>query len=94
MMQKIKMFASVIMVAMVIVFMITVAMADDDQRINLNTASVEELMQLKGIGKSYAERIVAYREKNGPFQKVEDILNIKGIGSKTIENNKALLKVE
>jgi len=54
-------------------------------RINLNTAGVEELTTLPGIGPSYAKRIVEYREKNGPFKRVEDLLNVQGIGEKTLE---------
>ncbi len=54
-------------------------------RINLNTAGVEELATLPGIGPSYAKRIVEYREKNGPFKRVEDLLNVQGIGDKTLE---------
>jgi len=54
-------------------------------RINLNTAGVDELTSLPGIGPSYAKRIVDFREKNGPFKKVEDLLNVQGIGEKTLE---------
>ena len=53
--------------------------------ININTATVEELTMLPGIGPSYAQRIVEHREKNGPFKKVEDLLNVRGIGEKTFE---------
>src|SRR2546422_4533714 len=55
------------------------------ERLNINTAGVDELVALPGIGKAYAERIVEYRQKNGPFKKVEDILNVRGIGEKTFE---------
>jgi comEA protein len=54
-------------------------------RININTAGVEELVSLPGIGPSYAKRIVEFREKNGPFKKVDDLLNVQGIGEKTLE---------
>ena len=51
-------------------------------------------MELSGIGKKYAERIVKYREKHGPFKNVEDIMKVKGIGKKTLEMNKDMLMVE
>jgi competence protein ComEA len=54
-------------------------------KVNLNTAGVEELTALPGIGPSYAKRIVDFREKNGPFKKVEDLLNVQGIGEKTLD---------
>jgi competence protein ComEA len=54
-------------------------------KVNLNTAGVEELTTLPGIGPSYAKRIVDFREKNGPFKKVEDLLNVQGIGEKTLD---------
>lgn len=48
-------------------------------RVNINTASKEELMTLSGIGESKASQILSYREENGFFQKTEDIMNISGI---------------
>ncbi len=56
-------------------------------QININTAGHEELMQLKGVGEVLAQKIIEYRQKNGPFEKVEDILNVKGIGQKILEEN-------
>lgn len=50
-----------------------------DGRVNINTASREELMTLNGIGESKASQIIAYRETNGAFKKIEDIMNISGI---------------
>jgi competence protein ComEA len=65
--------------------------AGDAGKINLNKATATELSQLKGIGMKYAERIVQYRDKNGPFKNVEDLLNVQGIGPKTLEKIKTEL---
>ena len=62
-------------------------------QININTASKEELIRLKRIGPSLAERIIDYRETHGPFLKREDILNGKGLGQKFWEANKELITV-
>lgn len=62
--------------------------------ININQATVQELTMLERIGRSYATRIVAFREKNGPFQKPEDIMKVKGIGKKIWEANKNMIAVK
>jgi competence protein ComEA len=63
-------------------------------KININKAPVEELIKLDRIGKQYAQRIVTYRDKNGPFQKPEDITKVKGIGEKVWEANKGMIVVK
>ena len=50
--------------------------------VNLNTASAAEFEGLPGIGAKTAARIIEYRQKNGPFKKVEDLMNVRGIGEK------------
>ena len=50
--------------------------------ININTASAAELETLPGIGAKTAARIVEYRQKNGPFKKVEELMNVRGVGEK------------
>jgi len=81
-----------IAVVMVMAFSVP-SWSGDTVKINLNKATVTELTQLKGIGQKYAERIVEFREKNGPFTKTEDLMNVKGISLKTWEKNKDLITV-
>ena len=52
--------------------------------VNINTANVEELQQLKGIGAKKAAEIVAYREAHGEFKNVDELTNVKGIGKATL----------
>ena len=61
--------------------------------INLNTATQAQLESLPGIGKSTAERILEYRQKNGGFKKVEDLMNVRGIGEKSFLKMKPLITV-
>ncbi len=61
--------------------------------ININTASAEELDSLPSIGPSLAQRIIEYREQNGPFINAEDIINVPGIGPGNYERFKDLITV-
>ena len=51
--------------------------------VNINTASAAELEGLPGVGAKTAARIVEYRQKNGPFKKIEELMNVQGIGEKS-----------
>jgi competence protein ComEA len=59
--------------------------------INLNTATVDQLASLPGVGQKTAERIVEYRIKNGGFKKIEELMNVKGIGEKSFLKIKPLV---
>jgi len=61
--------------------------------IDINTASSVELEELPGIGPTTAQKIVEYREQNGPFLSTEDIINVSGIGPGTYERIKDLITV-
>jgi competence protein ComEA len=61
--------------------------------VNLNTASASMLEGLPGIGKATADRIVEYRQKSGGFKKVEELMNIRGIGEKSFLKLKPLVTV-
>ena len=67
--------------------------ADDTVKVNINTASAEELTQLKGVGEKLSAAIVAHREANGPFKTVQDLDLVKGVGPKILADNAAMLTV-
>lgn len=62
-------------------------------KVNLNTADAAALDTLPRVGPAMAERIIAWREANGPFTAIEDLLNVSGIGDKTFEGLKELVTV-
>lgn len=66
---------------------------NSSQVVNINLASKEELMQLNSIGEVKAESIIKYREENGGFNTIEDLMNVSGIGQKTFEILKENLAV-
>lgn len=63
-------------------------------RINLNTATVEALASLEGVGDAKAQAIVAYRSENGPFKSADELVQVSGIGERTLEKNADRLTVE
>jgi comEA protein len=68
--------------------------ATSDERLNINTASVEELESLPGIGAVTAQRIVEFRENHGSFARPEDLMIIEGIGEKKYRALADLIRVE
>ena len=61
--------------------------------VNLNTATATQIATLPGIGEKAAQRIIEYREKNGGFKKIEELMNVKGIGEKSFLKLKPLISV-
>ena len=61
--------------------------------VNLNSATADQLAALPGIGPKVAERILEYRTKNGGFKKIEELMNVKGIGEKSFLKLKPLVSV-
>jgi competence protein ComEA len=62
-------------------------------QVNINSADEAALTSVKGIGKAKAKAIIEYREKNGPFQSIDDLTKIKGIKSKSLQKFKSQLTV-
>lgn len=69
-------------------------MQEEENTVNINTATVEQLTTLPGIGEATASKIIEYRKENGKFKKVEDLKNVPGIGDSKFQNIKEMLKVK
>lgn len=61
--------------------------------VDINHASLEEMVQLKGIGKAKAQRIVNYINQNGCFKNIMEVANVKGIGEGILAKNKDMIKI-
>jgi competence protein ComEA len=70
------------------------APAGETAKVNINTADVKSLMTLSGVGQRVAERIVQYRDANGPFQRAEDLRKVDGIGTGLWERNRERIVIK
>ena len=93
-MMKAKKWISLFTAIALVMIMTGSVFAEGGQKININTASVMELVELQNVGPSYAQKIVAYRQQNGPFNTPEDIMLVAGIGQRTFEVNKDRIVVK
>jgi competence protein ComEA len=78
------MFKKVLM-SLLLAMVLSTGFAYAMDKVNLNTATNSELQALNGVGEATAAAIIQYREENGMFKSVEDLVNVKGIGSKKVE---------
>lgn len=85
-MKRVTKAVSMVLFGLLIACYIMPAVADSG-KVNINTASKEVLMTLKGVGEAIAERIIEYRKAH-PFKTPEEIMKVKGIGTKIFEANK------
>lgn len=89
-----KLFAVTIAVILTAALIPVGAAADTAaEKININTAGSAELQQLPRVGPKVAQRILDYRDQNGKFSRIEDLMKVRGIGEKTFEGLKDLITV-
>lgn len=100
---KLKAFLSLIFSALLAFSVVPLASAESEQtsetremleEVNINTADAELLTTLDGVGQARAEQIVTWREENGEFAEVDDLLQISGIGPVTLDNNRDRLVLD
>jgi competence protein ComEA len=72
---------------------VSISSPQNEERININTASVEELQRLQGVGPAIASRIVEHRRKHGPFKRPQDIVIVRGMSAKLYRRIAHLISV-
>jgi competence protein ComEA len=98
-MRRVKVGAALVLAVLLAAPMISAGQATSPAKatpagvININTATAEQLDSLPGVGAKLAARIVDYRQKNGGFKKLEDLMNVQGIGEKNFLKLKPLITI-
>ena len=98
-MRRVKVGVALVLAVLLVAPMISAGQASAPAKatpvtvININTATAEQLDALPGVGAKLAARIVDYRQKNGGFKKVEDLMNVQGIGEKNFLKLKPLITI-
>jgi competence protein ComEA len=81
------------MISILVFILLPLVSVQASEKININTASAQELTELKYIGDKVAERIIQYRKEHGPFKSPGDITNVRGIGTKIFDANKERITI-
>ncbi len=88
------MFKNLILALVLALSLSGTVLAAENAPVDVNTATAEQLAEaLVGVGESKAEAIVAYREENGPFRHIDELINVRGIGMATVDNNRERIRL-
>jgi len=93
-MKKAKMAVLTTITVALLMSWVVPSLVADMSKVNINKATLEELTTLNGVGDKVAAKIIAFRKANGPFQKPEDLMMVKGIGQKLFDKNKDRIVVK
>ena len=83
------------LIALILAFGLSQQGFAEEARLDINTATAEQIAEmLTGIGPSKSEAIVAYRKQHGDFEHVDELVNVRGIGLRTVDRNRDLIAIE
>jgi len=85
--------APLLLKSLLLAVMVALSTLSFAEPVDINTASADQFITLKGVGPKKAEAIVRYRTDNGSFASIDDLLNVKGIGPSTLEKNRERLAI-
>jgi len=84
-----------VLIALILSLAIVQTGLAEEMNVDINTASAEQLAEaLDGVGPAKSEAIVAYREKNGGFEHVDELVNVRGIGLRTVDQNRGRIQLD